>query len=123
MNKIKDKKIIVLVLILVIFSIAYFVVVNKISYAFEDGNDLKLIYESKIETITECAKKYGENNLNEFNEEGIMYITVQDLIDNNYLSATDNGKIINILNINENLNNKKIRIKKEANEIIAEIYS
>jgi len=123
MNKIKDKKIIILALILIVFSIGYFIIVNKVSYAFENNNDLKFIYESKIETIVECAEVYGKNNLDSFNEEGILYITVQNLIDNGYLAPDENGNIINILNDNENLNDKKIRIKKDGEKIKAEIYS
>ena len=123
MNKIKDKKIIVLIIILIVFSISYFIVINKISYAFENDYDLNGAYNQKIEIITKCAEAYGLNNVANFNEEGLMYITVQNLIDEGYLFPDESGKIQNYLDNSETLNNKKIRIKKDNDKFIAEIYS
>lgn len=123
MNRIKDKKIIILILILVVFTIGYFIIVNKISYAFENNYDLNNVYDSRIETITKCAEAYGKDNSENFNEEGLLYITVQTLIDNGYLVPNGEGLITNTLNSEENLNDKKIRIKSENEKISAEIYS
>jgi len=123
MNKIKDKKIIILFGILAVFTIAYFVIVNKISYAFENNYDLNSAYSKRIETITTCAEAYGSANYENFNDDGLMFITVQTLIDNGYLVPNEDGTISNYLNENEALNNKKIRIKNENNKMTAEIYS
>ena len=116
----KNKKI---VTILVVFTISYFAIVNKISYAFENNYDLNGAYDKRIETITTCAEAYGTANFEDFNDEGLMYITVQNLIDNGYLVPNEDGIILNYLNDTETLNNKKIRIKHENNKITAEIYS
>lgn len=123
MKKVKDKKIIVLVVILLVFSISYFVIVNKISYAFENNYDLSGAYNMRIKTITTCAVAYGKANIEEFNEEGLLYITVQTLIDKKYLIPNSEGNINNSLNNLETLNGKKIRLKNEKNKISAEIYS
>lgn len=123
MKKIKDKKIIVLILILLIFTVSYFVIVNKVSYAFDDNVDLDKFYSSRLDVITTCAVAYGKANIKEFNEEGLLYITVQTLVDNNYLVANSDGIVENYLNDKEPLNEKKIRIKNENDEISAEVYS
>ena len=123
MKNIKDKKIIILVLILVIFTICYFVIVNKVSHAFETDYDLKGAYEQRLETIVKCAESYGKSNLERFNEEGILYITVQNLIEFGCLFPNADGNVENILNNSEILNNKKIRIKNDMGKIKAEIYS
>lgn len=123
MKRIKDKKIFVLIGILIVFSIAYFVVVNKVSYAFDNNFDLSDAYNNRIKTITSCAVAYGRENIEEFNEDGLLYITVQTLIDKNYLIPNSEGNINNYLNNLETLNDKKIRLKNENNKISAEIYS
>lgn len=123
MKKIKDKKIIVLAIILLIFTVSYFVIVNKISYAFDNNIDINAAYNLRINTITACAEAYGEANKDDFNEEGLLYITVQTLVDSKYLITAENGIIENYLDETEKLNDKKIRIKNENDKITAEVYS
>lgn len=123
MKKMKDKKIIILAIILLIFTISYFVIVNKISYAFDNNIDINAVYNLRINTITTCAVAYGDANKDDFNEEGLLYITVQTLVDNKYLITDENGIIENYLNESEKLNDKKIRIKNENDKITAEVYS
>ena len=55
MKKIKDKKIIVLAVILIVFTISYFIIVNKISYAFDNNYDLTWAYNNTMNTIKKCA--------------------------------------------------------------------
>ena len=123
MKKIKDKKIIVLAVILIVFTIGYFIIVNKISYAFDNNYDLTWAYNNTMNTIKKCAIAYGKDNIDSFNDEGLLYIEVQSLIDNGYIATNEAGNIVNSLNNKENLNNKKIRLKYENKEISAEIYS
>ena len=123
MKRIKDKKIIVLVILLVIFSISYFVIINKVSYAFEEKYDLDVAMSNKKNVIILCAKKYGENNIQSFNNEGILYITIQDLINNKCLAPNDEGNIIDLKNPKEIMNNKKIRLKNDNGIISADIYN
>lgn len=123
MKKIKDVKIIILGLIIFVFTIGYFLIVNKVSYAFENNYDIKGVEETKMNIISKCAELYGKNHADEFNEEGVIYITVQNLIDEGYLAANNEGEIININDTSESLNDKKIRIKSIDGNISAEIYS
>jgi len=123
MKKIKDIKIVILMLILLVFTIGYFVIANKISYAFDNSFDISSVKENKIKIITKCAEAYGAEHKDKFNEEGLIYITVQTLIDEGYLASNDSGQIVSIEDSNEILNSKKIRIKLIDNKITAEIYS
>lgn len=123
MKKIKDKKIIILALILIVFTICYFTIVNKISYAFEANYNFNDVYKNKENVIIKCAQAYGQEKTEEFNEEGLLYITVQNLIDSGCLAGNEEGKIINFTNPEETLNSKKIRIKYINEKISAEIYS
>lgn len=123
MKEIKDKKVVILIIILIVFTISYFIIVNKVSYAFEFNNNLEDVYENRVETIEKCAEMYGRNNIESFNEEGVLYITVQTLIDNRCLFPNEEGNIEDVLNKSEYLNSKKIRIKNESGNISAEIYS
>lgn len=123
MKKIKDKKIIILAIVLVVYTIGYFVIINKVSYAFDNNIDVNKLYNARVDVITSCAISYGEDNKDSFNEEGLLYITVQTLVDNNYLVADIDGKITNYLDETETLNDKKIRLKNIDGKISAEIYS
>lgn len=123
MKMFKDKKIIFLAAILAVFTIGYFVAVNKISYAFSDNYDLEKAYDNTIKTIEECAIAYGEKNSDLFNEENIIYIKVQDLIDNEILVTNKDGNIQNPLKENETLNTKIVKIKKEKDKISVEVDS
>lgn len=123
MKILKDKKIIVLVLVLIIFTIGYFIIANKISYAFTTDYDLTASYNNVIETIKECAKVYANNNSDLFNHEDIIYIKVQELIDNNLLVANEEGNISNPLDKSKSLNSNVIKIKKEDDKITVEVDS
>ena len=123
MKKIKDKKIFILIAMLLVFTIGYFIIVNKVSYAFDNNYDLSNIYENKIELITKSAIEYGKNNLENFNEDGILYINVQTLIDVGLLIPNEEGNIINYENESEILNSKKIRLKNENGKINIELYN
>lgn len=123
MKKIKDKKIVILIAVLLVFSIAYFTIANKISYAFENSYDLTGAYDLRIKNITEHAELYGNDHLEDFNDEGLLYIAVQTLIDEEYLVASEDGTLDNYFDESTPLNNKKIRIKNIEGNITAEIYS
>ena len=56
-----------LIVILVVFTIGYFVVANKISYDFTTDYE-KDLYDLKINTIAKNAKIYGEYNTDLFAE-------------------------------------------------------
>ena len=56
MNLLKDKKIIALGVILLLFTIVYFVAINKISYAFETDNLSKESYNNLISDLVTYLK-------------------------------------------------------------------
>lgn len=108
MSKIKNSPLYASIFVIVIFSIFYFVNVNKISYAFSynETKESKIVQEN---LIIKCAEIYAENHKDLFKDKDTIYITVQDLIDYKVLPSED-GKIYeagsNVKLINEN----KIRI-------------
>lgn len=114
MNYFKNSKIIALIVVLVLFTIIYFVAVNKVSYAFEYSKYDKDAYNSLINTIKECAKQYAINNPNIINEDNIVYITIQDLIDLNFIIPNDNENVVNPID-NSIMNSMVIKIKKDDN--------
>ena len=119
----QDKKIIILISILTIFTISYFIIANKISYAFLQDYNIEDSYNQTMEVIKECAIAYGEKNPDLFKEDDITYIKVQDLIDNNYIATNEDGNISNPLKESETLNSNVIKLKKTNDEITAEIDS
>ena len=121
MKFLKDKKIVGLIVVLVVFTVIYFVAVNKVSYAFSDVYDVNDSYHKTIDTIKKCAEAYGEQNLDMFKKDNIVYIKVQDLIDNKMLVPNSSGNIDNPLKNNETLNSNIIKLKYEDEKIIVEV--
>ncbi len=121
----EDKKIIGLGVILVLFTVVYFVVANKLSYAFSDGLDKEAMYNDTIEIITKSAIAYGNDNIDliKESENNTIYPKVQDLIDNGYLVADENGNIVNPINNNKILNSYGLKIKYADGKISAEVNS
>lgn len=123
MKRINDKKIIVLGAILLVFTIGYFVIVNKVSYAFVNDYNPDKAYNETIKIIKKSAVAYGTNNPDLFKEEDTVYKKVQDLIDANLLVPNEEGNIVNPLKEEESLNNNVIKLKKEKDKIIVEVDS
>lgn len=123
MNMIKDKKIIALSIILVVFTICYFIIANKVSYAFVTDYDANATYDNVIDTIKKSAMAYGTDKTQLFDENNTIYIKVQELIDEKYLVPNEEGNIENPLEENETLNSKMIKIKKEEDKITVEVDS
>ena len=123
MKMFKDKKVIALIIILGVFSIGYFVIANKISYAFVSDYDVTEAYNTTLETIKNSAIAYGKANLETIKKEDskTIYPKVQDLIDNGFLVPNEDGLIINPAKTNESLNNNMIKIKYEKEDFIVEI--
>ena len=121
----KDKKIISLGVILVLFTIVYFVVANKLSYAFSDGLDEEAMYEDVIEVITKSAVAYGYANVDllQESENKTIYPKVQDLIDEGFLIADEDGNIVNPINTNKLLNSYGLKIKYNDGKVSAEVNS
>ena len=110
-----------LAIILLVFTIGYFIIVNKISYAFVNDYDASFYHTQVMNIIEEGAKKYAQDHQEEFTEEEpIKYVTVQELIDNAYLIPDEEG---NIKDPSEDatFNSRKVRIKLQDNGFEIEI--
>lgn len=104
----------VLVLIIVI-GVAFFIAINKMSYAFDDKS--KEVYDNEIKLIKTCAKKYGEEKKDEVRSSVTgLKINLNDLVKTGCLKDTDKDghyillgpkkQRINNVNINLTYNNK-----------------
>ena len=121
MNLLKDKKIVALGVILLVFTIIYFIVINKTSYAFETDNLSRESYNSLIATIKECAKSYAMHNEELFAEDTTVYIKIQDLIDSNYFIPNNNENVVSPIDNTTVLNSNIIKIKKENDTYLIEV--
>ena len=102
-----------------IFTIMFFVLTNKASYAFNTDYETEL-YNIKINSIEQQAKTYGESNKDLFKENKDAYITVDDLAKLGFM-ITDNGKVIDPRNEEKNLNNIKIRLTYKNDDVTAKV--
>lgn len=116
MNLWNNKKIILLITILAVFSIGYFIIMNKVSYAFTTSSNIEDLYNLTIETIKTSSIEYANKNLDMFNESNTLVIKVQDLIDNNLLIPNEDGNIINPLESPKTLNSRIITINYDNNK-------
>ena len=91
-----------------VFTIAFFIWANKVSYEFNTDYDAKL-YELKLANIEKQAQTYAEVNKDLFKEETEKYITVDDLAKLGFM-ATNNGKVVDPRNEEKDLNDMKIRL-------------
>ena len=108
-----DKKIIALGILICVFTIGYFIVMFKYSYAFSPNNNSEELYAITIDNIQKASEAYSEKNKTEFTKENgnTIVIKVQDLIDARLLVTDEDGNIINPLNSKEILNSKIVTIK------------
>ncbi len=117
-----DKKIQILSIILLVFTIGYFIVINKISYAFEMDYDASFYHDQVEKLIEQSALKYAQDHKEIFTEEeAIKYVTVQELIDNSYLIPNEDGNIIDPSNENMFFNSRKVKIKMVNNNFEVKI--
>ena len=106
----KNTFLISILAVLGVFTILYFAVASKVSYAFSYDEE-KARYDSKISAITDLAVIYGEKNKDLFTETDTIYITVSDLVEKGLLEADDNeGNVKDPTSDVKTLNSLKIRI-------------
>lgn len=120
MEKLKDIKLLSCLAVLLVFTIGYFLMVNKISYAFDNSVDLSNSHDNKIKVIEECSKKYASINDNLFNEDDTIYIKVSDLVKADLLTTNREENVVDILN-GKILDDNVIKIKKEQDNYIIEV--
>lgn len=110
-----------LLVIMIIFTIGYFVVANKISYAFDVDYDNDL-YELTIESIEKQAVFYANAHEELFVEENEIYITISDLAAGGFI-ISNNGVVVDPRNEEKNLNERKVKLVKKDDEITAKVLN
>ena len=121
----KSKNIILyeILIVIFIFTILYFAIANHISYSFV-YDEKSVLYESKINMITSCAKVYAQKNLNLFEEKDTIYITVSDLVENDLIEPDDEaGNVKDPTSDVKTLNDTKIRLTYKNEEVSAKILT
>lgn len=108
MKQIKNLPLYLSIFVIVIFSVFYFVSVNKYSYAFS-YDEVKEASLHQERLIKKCAEVYADSNKNLFDGKETIYITIDDLVQKKLL-ASENGKIYEAGSSVKEINDKKIRI-------------
>ncbi|MGN1378926.1 MAG: hypothetical protein ACI4XR_00790 [Bacilli bacterium] len=110
MSKLKSKNTLLYVtlFILVLFSIFYFVTMNKFSYAFS-YNEVEVSKESQNLLINKCAQVYAENHQELFKDSDTIYVSINELVEENILPSED-GKVYEAGSNVKTINNYKVRI-------------
>ena len=107
--------------VVLVFTIIYFVTANKISYAFTDDAAQEL-YQSKINLINNCATIYAKNNIELFDENNTIYMTVNELIEKGALLPDDEeGNIKDPSSDIRTMNELKVRITQKEGKISSKV--
>ena len=83
-----------LVVVAIIVGIFSIITINKVSYAFEDTNEVSEKTEEMV--VKKSATVYAESIKNELKEESTKYILATDLIESGFLADDDLYKRIKI---------------------------
>ena len=98
-----------LIIVIVLISIVAFITINKTALAFENKT---ADYENDmIALIEEEAKNYALDNLELFADNNIVYINVNDLVENNYMFGNKDGLIVHPSEPNKNYNDNKVKLE------------
>ena len=107
MNR-KGYTIVELIIVMIIFGIITAITIGTTSYAFKDNSDE--FYKVRVSNIESNAKRYAMT-LEELKTDGSMVITVNDLVNEGYISPdNDKGDVIDPRNSKATLNNVKIKL-------------
>ncbi len=98
-----------MLIIVVLLGIVAFITINKTSYAFAIDNT-KAINEV-LKLIELQAEEYAMDNLDLFKESETAFISVDDLVKNNYLIGNNEGYITNPADSNKKYNENKIKLE------------
>lgn len=110
MSKLKSKNILLYATlsILILFSIIYFITMNKFSYAFS-YNEVEVNKENQILLINKCAQVYAENHQELFKKNDTIYVSINELVEENILPS-ENGKVYEAGSNVKTINDYKVRI-------------
>lgn len=111
----------ILIVILVI-GIIYFIAANNVSYAFEVNYE-EALFDQTVESIEKMATMYGMQNLELFAEEKDYYITVGELAEQGVILNDGEGKVIDPRNEDKTLNDLKVKLTYENEEVTAKLLA
>lgn len=111
-----------LIVILAIFTVAYFVVANMFSYDF-DVNFEQELYDLKIAAIEKNATIYAEGHEELFEESSDVYMTVEELALANVIISNSQGVVIDPRNNEDTLNDLRVKITNKDDVITAEVLA
>ena len=107
--------------VFIAFTAVYFITANNISHAFMYDEKQEL-YDSKINMIQSISEVYAKKNVELFDEKDTVYITVQDLVDDNLLDTdNENGDVKSPVSDVKTLNNLKIKLTNNKGKITTKI--
>ena len=108
-----------LLIVIGIFTVLYITSTILISHAFK-YDAIKEEYNSKISLMETQAKQYAEDHAGElFKDSNEAYIYANDLVKANYYAANEAGNIVDPRDTAKTLNDVKIELIKNDNEIEA----
>lgn len=111
-----------LAILLGVFSVAYFTVAiiisNNFKVSFSDD-----LYEQKIDSIEDQAIIYAKGQEELFAEDKTVYITIEQLANANAIISSEEGKVVDPRNSENNLNDLKVKITKDGDNITAQVLA
>ena len=109
-----------LIVVIAVFTVGYFVVANMLSYNF-DVNYEEDLYDLTISSIEKQAALYGENNTEIFAESNDVYMTIEQLAAANAIISTSEGVVADPRDDSKTLNDIRVKITNDDDEITAEV--
>lgn len=104
-----------IIIVIIVLAISAVITIPKISMAMKDNREE--LYQNQIKLYLNQAILYGENNKDEFDEDNTIVLTIDDLIDKEYIiTSNEDNKIYDIRDNVTELNKMKIRIKYNEDE-------
>ena len=123
MLKSKNTMLYMLFGVLFVFTIFYFTTANNISHAFEYDEQQEK-YNIKINLIKSMSDVYAKKNTEIFDEDNVVYITVQDLVDSELIDPdNDNGDVKDPTSEVKILNDLKIRLTNKDGKITSKVLT
>ena len=111
-----------LIVVIAVFTVGYFVVANMLSYNF-DVNYEEDLYNLKIASIEEQAEVYASAHTELFTESKDIYMTVEELAENNVVVCTSEGVVADPRNSEETLNDLRVKITNDDDKITAQVLA
>ncbi len=109
--------------VLLTFTVIYFLLVNKASYAFV-YNEADALYNNKMKLIEKSAQLYASQNMDTLKKDETIYVTVNDLVSGGYMVADDkDGNVTNPKSDVKNLNETKIKITYKNEQLETKILN